>query len=78
MVCITVYSEDMESLMATLDGVYANLSSFKKVGICNEDIVVIVLFDGIDKMHDSMSCFFNDFDKNMEVPDTKKLNVRKN
>jgi len=29
-------------------------------------------------MHESMSCFFNDFDKKMEVPATRRLVVRKN
>lgn len=65
MVCVTCYSETMEQLMATLDGIYYNLKYFKKQQICNEDIAVVVVFDGIDKMHESMNCFFTDFDKRM-------------
>ncbi len=77
MVCVTVYSEPMEQLMMTLNGIFQNLRHFKNVEICNEDIIVVIIFDGIDKMHDSMNVFFNDFDKRMLVDETKTLSIRK-
>ena len=45
--CITIYSEGCSELYDTLKGLYLNLQHFKKAGIEEKQIAVIVLFDGI-------------------------------
>lgn len=55
---MTMYNEKEEEFDKSLRGIYQNLDRFKQAGIRDEEIAVIVLIDGIDKMHHSMSRLF--------------------
>jgi len=48
--------------------VWGNLPLFQNYGICNEDIAVVVIFDGIDKLDSTLDSFFNDLDSRLDVP----------
>ncbi|KAL4487126.1 hypothetical protein ABPG72_001578 [Tetrahymena utriculariae] len=51
-ICITMYNEARKELESSLDGILRNMKHFKKnLGIQNEEIVVVVIYDGIDKIN---------------------------
>lgn len=58
---MTVYNEEKNLLEKTLNGLLANLMEFKKMGISNNEMLIVVMFDGIDKINDDAE----DNDKNM-------------
>lgn len=59
-ICICVYNEEKRMLIESLDNIYNNLEAFKTVaGIDSEQIVVTVIFDGIE------SVSRGDFDEDM-------------
>lgn len=49
---------------------------FKEAGICNEDIAVVVLMDGIKKLDPSMKEIFKEEDAIKEIPEKKTLAYR--
>ena len=57
LICITMYNEDRASLKGTLLGIQRNLAEFKKIGISSDQIVAVILQDGILKMHKVFTYF---------------------
>lgn len=41
-------------LQKTLSGILSNYEAFEIAGICPEEIAVVFMFDGIEKLHESM------------------------
>lgn len=60
-----MYGEDREFLERTLEGVHKNLRGFKKLGVENEQIVVVVIQDGIMKMQNEMEDYFTYLDEQL-------------
>ena len=50
LICVTVCEEPKSMLEKTLNSIYENLIAFNVSGINNEDIAVVVIFDGILKV----------------------------
>ena len=50
-ICITVYYESRSQLEKTINGIYQDLNIFKNNNIEPYQIVVIVIFDGIEKLN---------------------------
>ena len=50
---MTIYSESAEELSKTLDGIYDNLFHFKRLNMSDEDMAVVVIFDGCKPVHGS-------------------------
>lgn len=48
---MTIYSENAEELSKTLDGIYDNLFHFKRLNMSDEDMAVVVIFDGCKPVH---------------------------
>lgn len=71
-----MYSEDREQYENTIYGIHENLKEFKKVGICNEDIAVVVLMDGIMKVDPSIREIFKEEDSLKSLPEYKTLDHR--
>ena len=60
-ICITVYSEDKRMLKKTLEGIKNNYEEFyEKAAIHSHQIVVIIIFDGIEHLNNDKQS-----DKNM-------------
>ena len=57
-----MYSETRDEYENTIFGIHENLKVFKEAGICNEDIAVVVLMDGIKKLDASMKEIFKEED----------------
>ena len=47
-ICITIFSESLEELQNSLNGIYKNAKFFKDSGISEQQLCVIVLFDGVN------------------------------
>ena len=47
LVCVTIYNESRRALERTLSGIQRNLQHFCKIGVSSEQIVVVVIQDGI-------------------------------
>lgn len=62
-ICVCAYSEDSTMLQKTLTGILNNYEHFEKAGISPEEIAVVFMFDGIEKVHDSMEIFFTNMDR---------------
>ncbi|EAR99426.2 chitin synthase (macronuclear) [Tetrahymena thermophila SB210] len=69
-ICVTMYNEPRKELEETLDGIVSNISTFKEeCNISNNEILVIVVYDGIDRMNaskdsdDSMLDYFSTWDE---------------
>ncbi|KAL4456937.1 hypothetical protein ABPG74_014575 [Tetrahymena malaccensis] len=69
-ICVTMYNEPRKELEETLDGIVSNISTFKQeCNISNNEILVIVVYDGIDRMNsskdsdDSMLDYFSTWDE---------------
>ena len=50
-ICITVYNESRSQLEKTIQGIYSELDTFKTNGISPFEILVIVVYDGIEKLN---------------------------
>jgi len=50
-ICITVYNETRSQLEKTILGIYSDLKTFKTNGISPFEILVIVIYDGIEKLN---------------------------
>ncbi len=76
-ICVTVYNETRDQLEHTLDGLIKGLHRFKDKGIDFYEIVVIVIFDGIDKMcvdksnEKSMLKLFSKYDSEYDLAQDK-------
>ena len=71
-----MYSETRDEYENTIFGIHENLKVFKEAGICNEDIAVVVLMDGIKKLDASMKEIFKEEDALKEIPEKKTLAYR--
>lgn len=49
-----MYNEDYSDLETTLNAIYENLILFSEYGIDSGNIAVVVIFDGIQKIHQSV------------------------
>ena len=76
LICVTMNNENREDLEITLNGIHENLKSFTDVNCCDEDIAVVVIIDGLNKMHDSVHSLFLKHDKQMNIPKNKRLSFR--
>lgn len=72
-----MYSESREEYEKSIHGIHSNLKEFKdKLSICNEDIAVCVIMDGIQKVDYSMKELFRDKDSLLDLPFEKTLDFR--
>ena len=71
-----MYSESRDEYENTIFGIHQNLKAFKHAGICNEDIAVIVLMDGIKKVDPSMKELFKEEDAVKNIPEKKTFSFR--
>ena len=53
-ICITMSSEDKYTLKTTLAAVVESIDRIIKSGVCADDIFVVVIIDGMDKMSKSL------------------------
>lgn len=58
LVCVTIYNEELELLERSLSGLMSNIEKFKNHGIMPYQIITVVIFDGMDKMHESVIKLF--------------------
>jgi chitin synthase len=65
LICVTIYNETKSELFKTLQGIFENLESFLDHSISPHDIAVVVIFDGILKMDESMRSYFSTLDKEL-------------
>ena len=81
LICVTMYNEDRDLLMKTLEGIYDNMDSFCSHGMCAEDIAVVIISDGILKMDPGVLEFLQEVDKGMGycplTVDTKLEDIRR-
>ena len=59
-VCITMYNEDESELKLTLEGVIQNYNAMymdKSVGMRQEDLVVVLVCDGYEKLTEKFKEF---------------------
>lgn len=69
LVCVTMYNEERHLLNKTLEGIHDNLAAFLMASICPEDIAVVVISDGIQKMHPTVLKFMKELDEQMKFPE---------
>jgi len=69
LVCVTMYNEDRHLLNKTLEGIHDNLAAFVMASVCPEDIAVVVISDGIQKMDPSVVRFLKELDEQMKFPE---------
>lgn len=67
LICVTMYAEDRQMLKNTLKGIQRNVKNFKEYNISQEQIVVVVIQDGILKMQGEMEDLFNELDEEREA-----------
>lgn len=60
---MTVFREDINEVLATLNGIYKNLPHFIDAQISQEEIAVCVMFDGILELHSTCVDFFKRLDE---------------
>lgn len=53
-VCVTVYNETAEELAETLNGIAENAERFLDYGIDPRELMVVIIFDGIKAIHESV------------------------
>ena len=51
-ICVTMYNE--EEITPTIKAIYKNLKELEKIGIREENVLLIIISDGIDKVHDKV------------------------
>jgi chitin synthase len=68
-ICVCVYSEPKHMLKSTIKGIQESYKHFyQKAGIMSHEIILVVIFDGIEKVNnskeqtDNMISYFNEFD----------------
>ena len=76
LICVAMSNETLEEFEITMNGIHENLGLFSGLGCCDEDIAVVVIIDGLDKMHDSMKEMFLKEDRNLKIPKEKRLSYR--
>lgn len=76
LICVTMTNETLEEFEITMNGIHENLSKFTGIGCCDEDVAVVVMIDGLDKMHESMRDLFVKEDRNLKIPKDKRLHYR--
>lgn len=76
LICVTMSNETLEEFEITMNGIHENLSLFTAQGCCDEDIAVVVIIDGLDKMHPSMRDLFTKEDRNLKIPVKQRLSHR--
>ena len=62
-----MYSEEKEMLSNTLKGVEDNIVTMANNGTNYDDITVVVIIDGIQKMHSTMVKFFEETSRQCET-----------
>lgn len=77
LVLLQMSSETREEFEVTLTRVHENLQSFSNEKCGEQDIGVVVIIDGFDKIHPSMLEFFNLQDKNLQIKNEKRMEFRK-
>ncbi|EGR27608.1 hypothetical protein IMG5_193390 [Ichthyophthirius multifiliis] len=65
-ICVTMYAEKRNFLENTLIHIQNNLEEFKKHGVSNQQIVVVVLQDGIMKMKQETVDFYSQIDDGLQ------------
>ena len=63
LICVTLFNETAEQLIQTLNGIYDNLFEFSTISVMPEEIVVVVIADGILFLDESMKEYFNKLDQ---------------
>jgi len=58
-----MYSEDKSMLRKTLAGVSNNIATFVQNGISADDIAVVIIMDGIEKVDSTVIDFFGEMEK---------------
>ena len=53
-VCVTVYNETADELVETLNGIAENGERFLDNGIDPRELLVVIIFDGIKAIHESV------------------------
>ena len=78
LICITMFNEEVSQFDNTLKAIYANLPYFNAIDVSEDEIAVIVMFDGIEKLHHTMFQLFETQDRLKSVKDhgNKTLNER--
>ena len=76
LICVTMTNETLEEFEITINGIHENLALFTGLGCCDEDVAVVVLIDGMDKMHESMRDLFIKEDRNLKIPKERRLTYR--
>lgn len=76
LILITMSTQTRDEYENTIFGIYENLRSFKEIGICNEDIAVVVIIDGCQKMDVTMKEFLKQEDRAKGLDDKKSLYFR--
>lgn len=73
-----MYNENAAELDKTIRGIYNNIKYFRAAGVHQDEIALVVLMDGIEKMHTSMARFFEQQDelKNIRMYGNKTMNDR--
>lgn len=74
LICVTLYNEPRNQLDDTLNGVLNNIDKFAQAGISNEEIAVVVIFDGIEHLNnqqdDGIIKMFNEIDNDNLIFDS--------
>ena len=63
-------------MIKTLSGIYNNLDEFKLRQIGNEDIAVVVIFDGCEKFDESIGQMFKEEDNLKNIPYERSMEKR--
>lgn len=73
---MTVFREDLNEILTTLNGIYKNIPHFIDAQISQEEIAVCVMFDGILEVHPSCVKFFEDLDRKTSAVGDDSLSVK--
>ncbi len=58
LICVTMDTQTRQQLDLTLNGILANVNKFRALGLCNHEIAVIIIMDGMKNINN---------DKNSEL-----------
>lgn len=75
LICVTLFNETAEQLTQTLNGIYANLFEFSTISIRPDEILVIVIADGILFLNETMKEYFNKLDRKISDPISNNLKI---
>ena len=75
-ICVTMYNED--EITPTIEAIYKNLEDLEKIGIKEENVLLIIISDGIEKVHDKIKeeLLTDNNNKLIEIP--RKTNIKDN